>query len=208
MPVAQPAVDPAAVTIRPMREDDVPLVAGLHHRLLFDTLNSRLGTHFLGRLYGALLVDPDARCWVALSGDRRVAFLSATRDLHRTDGRVTRAVPWRERLIAGAHVAANPHDLGSFLSHRALLWYAARAGRPYASITTVGVAEEMWGAGLAVELIDRAREYFASAGVAAFHIDTMAGNDRAVALYRKAGFSQVGSILGNQVFRRRTAASP
>ena len=206
-PAVEAAVEPGAAVVREMREDDTTLVAGLHHRLLFDTLNSRLGVHFLDRLYAALLADPAARCWVAESGGRVVAFISVTSDLHRTQARVQRAVPLRERAFAAAHVALNPRDLRAYASHLALLVYCGlRFGRPYATILTLGVSPAMWGSGLAGELVARAARHLASAGIPVLHVDTTADNARAAAFYVKAGFARVGAVAGNVVFRRASAA--
>lgn len=207
VPVAEPPVAPGEARIRELREEDTAYVAGLHHRLLFDTLNSRLGVHFLDRLYAALLADPDARSWVAVSAGRVVAFVSTTRDLHRTQARVQRAVPLRERAFAAAHVLANPRDLRSFLSHQALLLYAGwRFGRPYPTILTLGVSPAMWGSGVARQLVETAAAAFDEAKVPAFFVDTTSDNARAAAFYAKTGFARVGAIAGNIVFRRATGS--
>ena len=203
VPVAEPVADAAAALIRPLRADDIPFVAGLHHRLLFDTLNSRLGIHFLSRLYAGVLADPDARCWVGVSNGQHVAFLSATRDLHRSQRRVTAAVPFRERAIAGLHVLANPHDLRAFLAHQALLVYTRfRFGVPYPTILTLGVSPAMWGTGFAGRLVDEATAAFASLGVPRLYVDTTADTPRAAAFYEKANFTRMGSVAGNTIFRR------
>ncbi|HEV2251216.1 MAG TPA: GNAT family N-acetyltransferase [Candidatus Limnocylindria bacterium] len=202
-PAAQPAGVSTDFEIRPMTAADIPFVAGLHHRLLFDTLNSRLGIHFLSRLYAGVLADPASRCWVGLSQGRHVAFLSATLDLHRSQGRVTAGVPLRERLIAGVHVLANPHDLRSFLAHQALLIYTrVRFGRPYPTILTLGISQSMWGTGFAHRLADEAVGGFVAQGVRRFYVDTTSENLRAAAFYQKEGFIAVGSIAGNLIFRR------
>ena len=202
-PAAQPPPGSADAEIRAMTAADIPFVAGLHHRLLFDTLNSRLGIHFLSRLYAGVLSDPDAHCWVGVSAGRYVAFLSATRDLHRSQRRVTAGVPFRERLIAGLHVLANPHDLAAFAAHQALLVYArVRFGTPYPTILTLGIAQSMWGTGLAHRLVDEAVRALNGHGVRRCYVDTTADNARAAAFYEKEGFAPVGSVAGNLVFRR------
>jgi len=202
-PAAEVAVDPASVVVRLMREADTILVAGLHHRLLFDTLNSRLGVHFLERLYAAVLADPGSCCWIAESRGRVVAFVSATRDLYRSQGRVQAAVPFRERAFALAHVVANPRDLRALVSHQLLLLYTAlRFGRPYPTILTLGVSPLMWGSGAAQRLVAASAAWFASGGARAFYVDTTSHNARAAAFYAKAGFARVGSVAGNVLFRK------
>ena len=202
-PPAQQAAPAADAEIRPMTAADIPFVAGLHHRLLFDTLNSRLGIHFLSRLYAGVLADPASRCWVGLSGGQHVGFLSATLDLHRSQRRVTAGVPLRERLIAGLHVLANPHDLRSFLAHQALLSYTRlRFGRPYPTILTLGISQSMWGTGFAHRLVDEARRSFEGQRVRRFYVDTTTDNTRAAAFYQKEGFTPAGTVAGNLIFRR------
>ncbi len=202
-PAAQRSIVDAETEVRPMQEDDVPLVAGLHHRLLFDTLNSRLGIPFLERLYGGLLEDPAARCWIGLSEGRHVAFVSATADLHATDQRIVRGVPFRERLVAALHILAAPRDLRSYLAHQALLLYTRwRFGKPYPTILTLGVSESMWGTGLAQRLIERVDAHFKSAGTRRFFVDATANNNRAVGFYEKTDFERVGHVFGNLIFCR------
>ena len=203
VPAAAFPAGSADAEVRPMTALDIPFVAGLHHRLLFDTLNSRLGIHFLSRLYAGVLADPAARCWVGVSDGRYVAFLSATLDLHRSQRRVTAGVPLRERLIAGVHVLANPHDLVAFAAHQALLVYTrVRFGRPYPTILTLGIAQSMWGTGLAHRLVDEAVRAFQGQGIRRFYVDTTRENARAAAFYQKEGFIGVGSVAGNVLFRR------
>lgn len=203
LPPAGPVAGSADAAIRPMEPQDIPFVAGLHHRLLFDTLNSRLGIHFLSRLYAGLIEDPGARCWVGVSAGRYVAFLSATDDLHRTQHKVTAGVPFRERLIAGLHVLANPRDLRAYLAHQALLAYTrVRHGTPYPTILTLGIAESLWGTGLAHRLVDEAAASFRRQQARCFYVDTTTGNDRAAAFYEKAGFVPAGAVAGNRLFRR------
>ena len=202
-PAAEPPAGSVDAELREMTQADIPFVAGLHHRLLFDTLNSRLGIHFLSRLYAGVLADPDARCWVGVSGGQYVAFLSATKDLHHSQRRVTAGVPLRERAIAGVHVLANPKDLKAYLAHEALLAYTrVRLGTPYPTILTLGLAQSMWGTGLAHRLVVEAVRMFAGQGIRRFFVDTTADNARAAAFYEKEGFTRVGSVAGNLVFRR------
>lgn len=203
VPAYEPAVDHSSFTIRPMGPDDVPFVAGLHHRLLYNTLNSRLGTHFLQRLYASLLGDPRARCWVAVSRGVHIAFISTTRDLHRSQARATAAVPLRERALAGLHVLADPADLWRFASHELLVGYVGLLfAKPFATILTLGVTERMWGTGLADRLIDTAEAGFALDGIRTFHVDAASSNRRALAFYEKVGFVRVGQVAGNVVLRR------
>lgn len=207
LPPLQPVTpaDPGRIAIRPLVEDDIPLVAGLHHRLLHETLNSRLGIPFLERLYGALLADPAARGWVALGDGHYLAFVSATLDLAATQARAQRAVPWREKFIALLHILTRPRDLGDFVSHQLLLFYMRlRFGRRIATILTLGVSPTMWGTGLAARLIEEPHRFFAQSGVRRSFVDTLAHNERAARFYEKSGYARAGAIAGNVVFRRET----
>ena len=60
----------------------------------------------------------------------------------------------------------------------------------------------MWGTGLAHRLVDEAVRMFAAQGIPRFFVDTTADNARAAAFYEKEGFSRLGSVAGNLVFRR------
>lgn len=207
LPPLAPAVphDHARIAIRPLVEDDIAFVAGLHRRLLYQTLSSRLGIPFLERLYGALFSDPAARAWVAVSEGHYVAFASVTLDVAATHARARRAVPWREQLIVSLHILTRPRDLRDLLSHQLLLIYLrARFGRRVAAILTFGVSPDLWGTGLAARLIAEPHRFIADSGVRRSFVDALAHNNRAARFYEKCGYARVGAIAGNVVFRRET----
>lgn len=198
-----PVQDAREVTIASMRGDHIPLVAGLHHQTLYETLNSRLGVAFLEDLYTSVVEDPAARAWVALDGTRVVGFLSATQDLHATQARVMRSLLWRDRVIAAAHILTSRRDLRDYLSHTRFAWYVRwRFGTPYASILTVGVAPGFQGRGVASRLLAQAEDFFARQNVAAFFVDTLEHNAAARAFYEKSGFHRVGDVAGNVILRK------
>ena len=203
-PIQEPSPVPSSrkqtsqsVVIRAMQAEQVPLVAGLHHRVLHQTLNSRLGIPFLEDLYGSILLDPKARVWIALDQDRVLGFLSATLDLHATQSYLMSQLFWRDRFVAMFHILTSFRDLRDYLSHQRLAWHCRRFGRPYRTILTVGIHPDWQGSGAATMLLEEADAFFKVSKVSAYHVDTLQDNPRALAFYHKSGFEIVGTVWGN-----------
>jgi dolichol-phosphate mannosyltransferase len=199
----------APLSVKPMLREHVPFVAGLHHQVLRQTLNSRLGIPFLEALYTAILQDPGACGWVAIREDRLAGFLTASEDLHATERRLSRAVSLREKLSAGVRVLSSLHDMRDLFRHKLLAKYVrVRFGRPYSTILTLGVSPLARGQGVAQSLVEEADAYFAMNGIRHYYVDTLEDNAAAQAFYRQSGFDSVGAFLGNHLFRKTTKPVP
>jgi len=191
--------NPLHVEVRSMQEEDVPLVAGLHHQVLHQTLNSRLGIPFLEDLYGSLLTDDGSQGWVAFQGLHLIGFVSVSRNLHRTERHVMRAMCWRDRLVAMIRIMTSWRDLREYLSHQMFCRYVRRFANPYPTLLTLGVAPFSQGTGVAGQLMSVVKDYFRQHGVARYYVDTRHDNRRALAFYSKLAFSEKGRCAGNVV---------
>ncbi len=196
------AINAGALEIRAMRGEDVPLVAGLHHQVLYETLNSRLGIPHLEDLYGALLSDPDARCWVAVQENRILGFVSASKDLQKTRDFIGRNLLWRDRIMSGVHVLTSWKDLKEFLSGDLFFKSCVGGKAPYATILTLGVSPFAQRRSVGRRLIEEVSRSFQEMGRTAYHVDTRFNNEPALAFYARNGFSTVRTFLGNVVLVR------
>ena len=185
-----------------MGSEHVPLAAGLHHRVLYQTLNSRLGIPFLEDLYGSLLLDPQARAWVATQEDRIIGFLSATLDTRTTQRHIMRSLYWRDRIIAGIHILTSVRELRDYISHQRLMRYSRRFGMKYPCILTMGIVPEAQGSGIALRMIEEADAFFSVSGHSSYYVDTLVSNHRALSFYKKAGFQQIGVCAGNVLLKK------
>ena len=79
-----------------------------------------------------------------------------------------------DRIIASASIERNKAER---YSHRAEL-----------SIT---VLKEFWGKGVGSELMKRLLEFSKESGIESVYLDVRSDNDRAIALYKKFGFSKI-----------------
>lgn len=192
-----------SISITPMSADHVPLVSGLHHQVLDQTFNSRLGIPFLEDLYGSLLSDPATKAWVAVKEGEILGFVCATQDVAKTERHIQRSVYWRNQVVALLHVLTQPRDLRDFLSHKSLMRYVRRFGQPYPTILTFGVAPRAQGAGVASRLMNEVLSSFKHAKIAKLYVDTLQDNSRALAFYqKKMGFERIGQSGPNVVLAK------
>lgn len=192
------------VVIAPLSRRHLPFVAGLHHALLPNTVNSHLGAPFLHDLYSGILEDPRSRCWVAFAGDNIIGFISVTTDARRTRGFLETKMLKRDKVVALLHMAAHPLDLGAFLKQRIFFNYCARRAARFPTILTLAVAIPFQGKEVAQRLVEAAHSFYKTQGVGRYYVDTLKTNQRAIAFYRKAGFEKAGSSMGNVLLTRAT----
>lgn len=190
------------LTLRAMRLEDVPTVAGLHHRILHDTVSSRLGIPFLERLYAGLLADPMARSWVAWSDGQLLGFISVTKDLSATEAAMRAAIPFRERLLVLWDLVTSHVRLRGLAGHELMRIYARlRFGRRLRWILTLGVRDYARGTGLAGELLEAA-DAFLGPNADRYFVDTRHDNPIGLAFYARNGFVRQATIAGNVVMAR------
>jgi ribosomal protein S18 acetylase RimI-like enzyme len=181
-------VDPIAVVVRPGTEDDAARVGDLHAAGIPEGFLSLLGTGFLRLLYRRISAHDGSFLLVADQGARTVGFVAGSTDI----GGLYRSFLLKDGLRAAAG------SVGPLLRRwrRVLetLGHGASAGAGSAGETellAVAVDAESQGRGagrlLVASFLDEVR---ARDGRAA-RVVVGAANERAVALYGRAGFVTV-----------------
>jgi hypothetical protein len=97
-----------AVRVELAGEQHIPSLVALHRSVLSDTLNARLGTRHLARLYREMMHSDISVVAVALSGDEVVGGTTATIDIHEQRRRMIRATPITEFPVLAINVAFHP----------------------------------------------------------------------------------------------------
>jgi len=189
------------VRIEELTDDLIPLVAGLHHQILYQTLNSRMGIPFLEDLYGGIVKDPCSQGWVAICDQKVLGFVSATLDLKRTQKVVGKVIPWRERIMAALHILTSLRDLREFTGHQMFFRYCLRFANPFSGILTLGVASRVQGMGIAEKLINKASAFYKQNGISTWYVDTLSNNPKALNFYKKHSYKPVGEFLGNTLLK-------
>ena len=114
---------PADFVIAPMRRDDIPAVATLHHALFGDPkVNGHsiatLGARFLADAFYTLNLDnPGLRCLVARHEERVVGFSVYAIDKDSVFRHLISKHPVRLGLAAARTIIARPSTIGAFLSN-------------------------------------------------------------------------------------------
>lgn len=187
---ARPA--PRALTVRPLRDADLPAVVTLHRRRLGYSLNSRLGRGHLAELYHFVGGMSDAAVRVAEVDGVVVGVVSAALAPERVmrDFLMSRSPAGLVRL--GLRVLGHPGALVEAWTTRALArpvrWHG-HAVEP--CLTAIAVDEQAIRAGIGRALVAAVADFCREQGRPTFRLDTRADNVDARAFYRRLGFVEV-----------------
>ena len=165
---------------------DVAAVAALHSERIGEGFLVILGPRFLTRLYRRIARSATAVLLVAQADDRVVGFVAATTSTSRLYAEFLR----RDAIPAG--VAAAPR----ILRDPRRVWETLRYGTsdhddlPPAEILSIAVASGATGEGIGSALLDAALIELTQLGVEAVRVVTTVGNEAAIGMYQRAGFSR------------------
>lgn len=177
------------MTIRAALPSDVDKIARLHAGQIDEGFLTSLGLPFLRRLYRRVLESEDCFIVVDVDGGEVTGFAAGVADL----GSLYRRFVIRDGLAAGLRSA--PRLIRSLPRVVETLRYPqAVATLPNAEILAVAVAGSSWGAGIGRTLVRAAVAEFASRSIVTAKVITTTDNDRALAMYRGAGFVTVAHV--------------
>jgi len=170
--------------LRPGRPDDARAVGELHARLITEGFLSSLGPRFLRRLYGRIARSPDSFVLVVDDAGKPVGFVAGTLSL----GRLYRRFLALDGLAAGL---AAPLRLAGALPTVLETLRHGRADHDGADAELLAVAvDPAWrGRQLGVALVEGFLAEVARRGARSAQVVVGAGNERAIAVYRRCGFA-------------------
>ena len=177
------------MTLRAAVAADVDQIARLHAEQIDEGFLTSLGLPFLRRLYARILQSDDCFVVVALDDDAVTGFVAGVADLRA----LYRRFVLRDGL--GAAVRCAPrllHNLPRVVE--TLRYPEAVADLPSAEILAVAVSSRQWGTGIGRSLVRAAVDEFRSRSIKAAKVVTTSDNDRALAMYRGAGFISAARV--------------
>lgn len=177
------------MTIRAAVPTDLDRIAQLHAEQIDEGFLTSLGLPFLRRLYGRVLRSEDCFIVVDVDGAEVTGFVAGVSDL----GSLYRRFVIRDGLFAAFRSA--PRLLRSLPRVVETLRYPqAVAALPSAEILAVAVAARHCGAGIGRSLVRSAVAEFQSRSISTAKVVTTTDNDRALAVYRGAGFVSTACV--------------
>ena len=174
-------------------------VVTLHKEVLGHTLNSRIGTWFLRKLYlQTVLSSENGICYIFKEDSKILGFISLCRDHHRLDREIRESLSFQDKYRTGLTILAHP-SLWAGLVRQLLFSRYLRTTYPglYPLILTLGVAKNQQGQGVGSLLIQKAVEVSREWGVRELFVDTEVTNAAAITTYQKNGFQRVSVQYGN-----------
>ncbi len=178
-----PGGDPAVVRVG--GPSDAASAAALHALLISEGFLSSLGPRFLGRLYGRIVRSEGSFLLVAESAGTTVGFIAGSV----ATGRLYRDFLVRDGVAASLSaplrlVTSLPRVLETLRHGR-----RGEASAPGGELLAVAVDPRWRGRRVGHLLVEAFLGELAARGVGSAHVVVGAGNEAAIAMYRRSGFA-------------------
>lgn len=184
----RPPPPSAAVSVRVGTTTDAAAAAGLHAGQISEGFLSRLGPRFLTRLYRRITTSPNSFLLIAEDAGTTVGFIAGSTDV----SALYRTFLWRDgvaaAILAGPQLITRWRQVVETLRHGTSGGTGAGRG---AELLAVAVDRDRRNRGAGWELVTSFLAEVSSRGETAAHVVVGADNERAVTIYRRAGFEAV-----------------
>jgi ribosomal protein S18 acetylase RimI-like enzyme len=182
--------------VRRGTESDAAVAAELHASEISEGFLPSLGRPFLTRLYRRIVRSPGSFLLVAYDDGKTVGFIAGSDDVRR----LYRSFLLRDGAIAT--LTSLPRIARSWRRVLETLRYPGGEGTdepeqpelPRAELLAVAVAPEAQGRGLGLRLVEALTTEFTRRGVDAVRVVVGSGNDRAIRLYERSGFTTAARV--------------
>jgi ribosomal protein S18 acetylase RimI-like enzyme len=173
------------MALRAGTETDAAVAAALHAEQISEGFLSFLGPAFLRRLYRRVVRSPTSFLLVVDDQGETVGFLAGSTDL----AALYRAFLWRDGLVAA--VACSGRVVRSWRRTLETLRHRTGGSGEGAELLAVAVDGTAQGRGAGRLLVDGFLSELGRRRHDAAYVVVGAGNDAAIALYRRSGFQTV-----------------
>jgi ribosomal protein S18 acetylase RimI-like enzyme len=194
----------SAITISPLREEDIPTVAKLHAAELQYSFNSRLGPQHLASVYRAMAKIPDCYIGVALDNNVPVGVVSGAVNVKKVKPAVLRSLGLQGYLRLAGRLLITPSAFAALLSESKSRPPVIAEGKEIdACLTAIAVAASHRRKGLASQLVTALEDFFRARGVSHYWLDTVLENTGARSFYQSIGFTEVMEVGKTVVLLKR-----
>jgi ribosomal protein S18 acetylase RimI-like enzyme len=173
------------MVLRAGTEADADVAAALHAEQISEGFLSFLGPAFLRRLYRRVARSPESFLLVVDDQENTVGFLAGSTDV----AALYRAFLWRDGLAAS--VACSGRLMRSWRRVLETLRHGTGGSGEGAELLAVAVDARARGRGAGRLLVEGFLSELGRRRQEAAHVVVGAGNDTAIALYRRSGFQTV-----------------
>lgn len=182
-----------ALTLQPLRLQDMEPVVQLHQEALGYSFNSQLGGRHLAHIYQVMRCDENSLVVTAHRGGLLVGVVSATRDPEALKTRLISSLTPRQWFGLIGRLALRPQLLFTWLADQRVnsrpVTFRGVTVRPY--LAAIAVAERARQAGVGRALVGAVDDFFRARRCPAYHLDTLADNAASRVFYRRLGFVEL-----------------
>jgi GNAT superfamily N-acetyltransferase len=176
----------------PLSSHDIDSVVALHLAGLPYSLNSKLGSAHLGRLYKIMAEDPDSMVLIARNDGGIMGVVSATLDALSLKGRLMSAVSLTQKILLARRMIFHPSIFGDWFQSQSTdrpVIYKGTVVNP--CLTSIVVRSDSRRSGTGKTLVSAVDAFVLEHGKKAYYLDTRADNESSRAFYSRLGFIEL-----------------
>ncbi len=197
------------IEIRPLSDEFLPDVLGMHQEGLGYTLNSCLGKDHLAFLYRQMTRDTQSYVAVATLRGTAVGVVSGTLNEDKLKGRLLGAMTVSRLTRIGFRLLMQPRLILLWLQSAIVSMPLRHQGEVIVPVlTALAVRTNSQGHGVGRQLVAGMESFLRANRVRKYRLDTLSTNDRALRFYKGLGFVEVarraGSVLLVQTLDQQT----
>lgn len=196
------------IEICSLREEFLPEIIRIHRLGLAYSPHSRLGDAHLALLYRTMEADPKSFVHVALVDGKPVGAMTGTLDEDGLKSKMLHAMPIAQLFTTIGRLVLQPilivHILQGMIIDRPVYYQQRRID---AMLNSLAVDPGHEGRGVARALFAAAEGFFLEHGQNAYHLATLATNQRARRLYEWLGFFLVYRRADSVILLRKIGES-
>ncbi len=196
------------IEISTLREEFLPEIVRIHRQRLAYSAHSRLGDAHLYLLYRTMAADPKSFVHVAVIDGKPVGAMTGTMDENGLKNRMLHAMPLVQLFTTAVRLVVQPALLVQIVQGMIIdqpVYYQKQ--RIDAMLNSLAVDPHYEGRGVARALFASAEDFFLAHGQNAYHLATLASNQRGRRLYEWLGFVLVYERV-DSVILLRTIGGP
>ncbi len=196
------------IEICTLREEFLPEIIRIHRLGLAYSAHSRLGDAHLALLYRTMEADPNSFVHVAVIDGKPVGSMTGTLDEDGLKSKMLRAMPVAQVFSTAGRLLLQPILIFQILQGMIIdrpVYYEGR--RIDAMLNSLAVDPGYEGRGVARALFASAERFFLGRGQGAYHLATLATNQRALRLYEWLGFFLIYRRVDSVILLRKIGES-
>ncbi|MFH1457245.1 MAG: GNAT family N-acetyltransferase [Patescibacteria group bacterium] len=192
--------------IIPLTENKIQEVVALHQKVLGHTLNSRIGSWFLKKLYmQTIKAENNGFGFIYMENNKVLGFISFCIDQEKLSNKIKQSISFKNKLKLFSFLIFHPNLINKFIKNIFFgNFIKNNFKKPYTIILTIGVHSNTRGKGIGKKLINKCQEVLKNKNINTIYVDTEITNKIAIKFYQKIGFQIIKKKFNNVILKITT----